>query len=89
MALGATRSRVLGGALRAGVIPIMMGLAAGLVGSAFATRLLESLLFGVAPGDPATGLMVAVVLWAVAVTATFIPAYRATGVDAAVVMRAE
>jgi ABC-type lipoprotein release transport system permease subunit len=30
-----------------------------------------------------------VVLWAVAVTATFIPAYRATGVDAAVVMRAE
>ena len=89
MALGATRSRVLGGALRAGVIPIVMGLAAGLVGSAFATRLLESLLFGVAPGDPATGLMVAVVLWAVAVTATFIPAYRATGVDAAVVMRAE
>lgn len=89
MALGATRARVLGGALRRGGIPIVIGLAAGVATATAASRLLESLLFGVTPGDPATALTAGAVLAAVAATATFIPAYRATKVDAGAVMRAE
>lgn len=89
MALGATRAKVLGGALRRGAMPIALGLLAGLTASAVASRVLTSLLFGVTPGDPLTTLSAGAVLGAVAAAATFVPAYRATKVDAAVVMRAE
>lgn len=89
MALGAERARVLGGAFRRGAVPIVVGLTAGLITSVAASRLLETLLFGVTPGDPATVLAAGFVLGTVAAAATFIPAYRATQVDAALVMRAE
>jgi len=59
------------------------------LGSAAASRLLQSLLFGVAPDDPGTRLAVAVILASIAAVATFVPAYRATRIDAATVMRAE
>jgi len=89
MALGATRARVLGGAFGRGAIAIAIGLTAGVVASAAAGRLLESLLFGVRPGDPGTQLAAGLVLAAVAIVATFLPAYRATSIDAATVMRAD
>ena len=63
--------------------------AVGLIGSRAASRLLESLLFQVSPGDPRTLLTAGVVLASVAAMATFVPAYRATRLDAATVMRAE
>ena len=89
IALGATRRRVLGGAVGHAVLPIAVGLAAGIGASVLASRLLQSLLFGVAPGDPLTVLAAGLTLSGVAIAATFVPAYRATKVDAATVMRAE
>ncbi len=89
MALGATRHRVLGGAMSRGMIAIGVGLVVGLLGSAITSRLLQSLLFGVTPNDLVTRITVGVVLGAIAAVATFVPAYRATRVDAATVMRAE
>jgi putative ABC transport system permease protein len=54
-----------------------------------AGRLLASQLFGVGASDPATFVIVAVVLSAVALLATAIPAVRATRLDPAVTLRAE
>jgi len=87
MALGATRGRVLGGAIGMGVLPVGVGLVAGIASSLAASRLLESLLFGVTPGDPATTIAAGLTLAGIGVAATFVPAYRATSVDAAAVMR--
>ena len=88
MALGATRRRVLRGAVARGAVAIGFGLVVGLVGSATSTRLLQSLLFGVSPGDPGTHAVAGVILATVAALATLIPALNATRVDAATVMRA-
>jgi ABC-type antimicrobial peptide transport system permease subunit len=59
----------------------MVGLGVGLGGAWATTRLLEGLLFGVAPMDTRTLLAAAVVLGAVASLAIWIPARRASQVD--------
>lgn len=64
-----------------GVALATAGLAAGTVLAAAATRLLSTLLFGVTPSDPATFVSAVLTLLAVAVVATLIPAWRASGVD--------
>jgi ABC-type lipoprotein release transport system permease subunit len=53
------------------------------------TRLMETLLFGVRPTDPATLAGVVALIIAVAATACLIPAVRATRVDPMVALRAE
>jgi ABC-type lipoprotein release transport system permease subunit len=50
-------------------------------------RFIESLLFGVAPGDPLTFATVAGVLTLVAAVASYVPARAATRVDPALVLR--
>jgi putative ABC transport system permease protein len=87
MALGASPGDVLRLILRQGLLLASIGVAIGLVGSAAATRLLEKMLFGVKPFDPATYAAVAVMLGAVAVIATYIPARRAMKVDPLVALR--
>jgi len=63
--------------------------AAGLLASVAATRLLVGMLFGVSPLDPLTFMVVAAVLVAAALLASFIPARRATKVDPMVALRYE
>jgi ABC-type antimicrobial peptide transport system permease subunit len=58
----------------------MIGLAIGLVGAAFGTKLMENLLFGVQPTDTLTFVFVAAFLAAVAFVASYVPAVRATRV---------
>jgi ABC-type antimicrobial peptide transport system permease subunit len=59
----------------------MAGIGAGLLGSLGVGRLLTNLLFGVSPTDPLTFAGVPLVLGAMALVASYIPAFRATKVD--------
>jgi putative ABC transport system permease protein len=89
MALGAqagdVRSLVVSQAMGVGGI----GLAVGLVGAIAATRVLDSLLFGVTATDPLTFGGVCATLLAVLVLAAYLPARRATRVDPMIALRTE
>jgi putative ABC transport system permease protein len=89
MALGAQRSAVLRMILRQGLLLASAGIIIGLVASLALTRLLRGLLFEVAPNDSATLLGVTLLLLAVALTASVIPARRAMRVDPIVALRYE
>ncbi|MGK2858263.1 MAG: ABC transporter permease, partial [Thermoanaerobaculia bacterium] len=89
MALGADRGRLRRGVLAESMRLTLMGLAIGLLGSIAASRMLESLLFGVSPLDPATFAAVALTIAFTALVASWIPARRATKVDPMVALRAE
>lgn len=67
----------------------LIGLAIGGAGALTATRALQGLLFGVTPADPLTFAAVALVLVAVALVASYIPAWRATRIDPMVALRYE
>ena len=87
IALGATRARVLRMVVRQGLALTAAGLLVGAVAALAATRLLASLLYEVAPSDPATYAAIALVLGAVAMLAVAVPALRATRVDPLVALR--
>lgn len=89
MALGATRSQVVGLVLREGVRLTLAGLAIGLVGAVAVTRLLSSMLYEVGPTDPLTFAGVSVFLAAIALLANYLPARRAAKVDPMVALRNE
>jgi predicted permease len=89
MALGATRADVLrlviGEGLRLTGVGVVLGLAAALA----LTRALSALLFEVSATDPVTFAAVGLLLGAVAVVASYLPARRAARVDPLVALRAE
>ena len=89
MALGAQRRDVLKLILMKGLALIAWGIAFGLVGCYWLSRLVSSQLYGVSPNDPATLVTVAAVLVAVALLASYLPARRATKVDPLVALRYE
>ena len=89
VALGARREGVAALVVRQGMQPVLIGIAIGVFGAVLAGRVIEAVLFGVAPRDPivvasAAGLMVLVALAAAAV-----PAFRASGIDPARVLHVE
>lgn len=77
MALGASAQRVMRGVLGRTLLLTGGGVAAGTVLSLWTTRLLGSLLFGVAAADPVTFAGMVVVLLVVAAGAAMAPARRA------------
>jgi putative ABC transport system permease protein len=87
MALGAQRRDVLVMVLRQGLILAVIGLAVGTGIAAMLSRVLQQQLFEVRAADPATFMAIAAVLLATAVTASWIPARRATRVDPVVALR--
>ena len=89
MALGAPSSEVRRLILVQGMKPALVGIAAGLIGAAFGTKLLSGLLFGIGAGDPLTFVSVPLVLLTVAVIACLIPAIRATRIDPTFALRRE
>ncbi len=89
IAIGAGPREILRLVLGSGSRLIAAGLVLGLLGAALGTRVIQSLLFGVSAHDPLTFALVAVVLAAVALLATWLPARRATRVDPLIALRAE
>ena len=89
MALGASRTAVLGLVIRQGMSLLAAGLAAGLVLSFALMWVLSSLLFAVRPYDPVSLAAAAAALALVALLACSIPAWRATRVDPLVALRYE
>src|SRR6185369_7101384 len=81
MALGAQRDDILKLFLRKGIGLAGVGIVAGVVVSASTASMMASLLYGVRPHDPAVFLTVPLLLFAVAVLASYLPARRATKVD--------
>jgi putative ABC transport system permease protein len=88
-ALGAQRPEVIGLVLRQGMKLTGLGILIGLAGAFGLTRLIRSLLFGVAPTDPLTFAVIPVMLAAVALLACWLPARRAAKVDPMEVLRCE
>jgi ABC-type antimicrobial peptide transport system permease subunit len=88
MALGATRADVVGLVVRQAVVPLGAGLVLGACASLALTGVLRAQLFGVSPRDPWTLVSAAVLLSAVGLAASLIPARRAASVDPTEALRA-
>jgi putative ABC transport system permease protein len=89
VALGASKKDVLGMILGRSFSLTGIGLLLGIAGAFALTRLLSSLLYEVKPADPLTFIAVAVVLGAVSLVASYVPAWRAARVDPMVALRHE
>jgi predicted permease len=89
MALGADVGSVVAMMLRRGLRLVGIGLALGLGGTLLTTRVMRTVLYGIAPTDPVTLGAVVALLAAVAVAASWVPARRATSVDPVSSLRAE
>ena len=89
VALGAARSQVLTQIMKQGLQVTAVGVAIGLAGALAINRLITSLLFGVQPADSMTIAFVITTIMAVAVVASWLPAWRASRLDPNVVLRDE
>jgi putative ABC transport system permease protein len=89
MALGATRPGVVRLVIGQGSRLVTMGLVIGLAGAFALTRVLKTMLFGVSASDTVTFAGTALVLGAVAMVASLIPAWRAARVDPVSALRQE
>jgi ABC-type antimicrobial peptide transport system permease subunit len=89
MALGARRLDIVKTVVGQGMVPATLGIGIGLAGAFGVTRLLTSMLVGVAPTDGLTFFSVAVLLGAVAAVACYVPANRATRVEVSATLREE
>jgi predicted lysophospholipase L1 biosynthesis ABC-type transport system permease subunit len=89
MALGASRTAVLGMMLRQGVMLAIVGTALGLAGALGATRFLETMLFEVRPLDVTVYLAVVVLLGVVTLLASYLPARRAAVLNPVELLKTE
>jgi ABC-type antimicrobial peptide transport system permease subunit len=81
MALGATASAVRRMVVSQGARVVLIGVIIGVVVAFAATRLLGSLLYGVKPVDPIVFAAMSVMMLAIGVLASYVPARRASGVN--------
>ncbi len=89
IALGASASDIVRGFLRSASGVVAIGLALGLAGALAAARLMSSLLYGVRATDPVTFVVVPLLLTAMVLVSSYLPARRASTVDPATVLRAD
>ena len=82
---GAVTGLVIGGGLRLAVAGVVIGAAA----AAGTTRLLGSMLYGVSPADPLTFVAIAVLVAAIALLASYVPARRALRINPTEALRAD
>lgn len=89
MALGADAHQVRALVFRQTLQMLAIGFVAGLPGSFLLSRLYSSLLFATDPGDPVALASASLLILGVAFAATYLPAHRATRLDATSVLRTE
>jgi ABC-type antimicrobial peptide transport system permease subunit len=89
IALGAQRGMILWLVVRQGMELALAGIAVGIIGALALTRLMSGLLFGISARDAATFSTVPLILAAIALVATYVPAWRATQTDPMMVLREE
>jgi len=88
-AIGATRGQIASLILRQGLWKGGIGVALGLIGAAVLSSSMTTLLFNVRPTDPAVYAAVSLMLIAVALLASYLPARRASRIDPLVALRDE
>ncbi len=88
-ALGAEPAEVRELVLRQGMLPVLVGMATGVVCALAATRVLSTFLFGVKATDPLTYVVVVLFLGVIALLACYLPARRATRIDPMAALRYE
>jgi len=88
-AIGASHGEIIGLILKQGLWKTGIGIGLGLVGAVLLSRSMSSLLFGVRPTEPIVYAVVALVLIAVALLASYLPARRAAKIDPLVALRDE
>jgi len=89
LALGARRSALVGMVLARGTRVVAAATVAGVIAAFAAARLMQSQLYGVSAADPVTFVAVPLLLAAIALFATWIPARRAADVDPMIALRSE
>jgi predicted permease len=89
VALGAQVAEVIRNVTLQSLRLALLGTAVGVVGALLLTRLLRSMLFEVSPTDPVVLVGVSLVLIAVALAASYLPARRAARIDPVIALRAE
>jgi putative ABC transport system permease protein len=89
MAVGAGRAEVARLVAAGSARTILGGAAAGLLGALVLSRTIESLLFGVEPGDPLTLVVVLLVVALAGAVATLVPTWRAMAIDPNVALKQE
>ena len=89
MALGAEPGGVGKLVQRGAMSTVVLGLLLGIVGALMITRLMESLLYGVSPSDPATLVGVVALLLGAAWLASYVPAKQTSRIDPILTMKAE
>jgi predicted permease len=89
IALGARSADVLRMISRQGIVPVMIGVGAGLAAGGALAPLLASQLHGVSPGDPITMAVSTIILCATSTVATLMPALKASRVDPGEMLRTE
>jgi putative ABC transport system permease protein len=89
MALGAQKRDVLHLIIGEAMVFVVIGMVVGMLAAAALTRLMATMLYQVSATDPITFVLIAVFFAAVALVASYIPAWRATQVDPLVALRTE
>ena len=87
IALGASQRNILSLVVRQGMALALFGVTVGLAAAFLLTRLIRSLLFGVAATDPFTFAGISLLLAMITLLATYIPAQRATQIDPVISLR--
>jgi ABC-type antimicrobial peptide transport system permease subunit len=89
MALGAERGALTGMVIRQGLLPVVVGILLGGTGAAFLARTLADLLYGVDPLDPVTFVAVPMILLMMGLLAVYLPARRASALEAVETLRSD
>jgi ABC-type antimicrobial peptide transport system permease subunit len=89
IALGATRAAVRRLILLQGIRPVGVGIAVGLGLAMYSSRVARAFLFNISPFDPTTFVGMTILLAAVALVASYLPARRASRIEPVVALRSE